>query len=70
MDTITVYVETPHASVVLLTPSGPDALAWLEANVEPGAVRLGRSLGVETRYVGPILLGACEAGFLVSVVPG
>ena len=51
-----------HGSVVTITPQTDAAQEWIDENIEPGASFFGRALGVEPRYVDPILIGIASAG--------
>jgi hypothetical protein len=57
-----------HGSVILLRAASPAGQAWVEEHVDrggyqpfPGGTRI-----VESRYLGPIITGAREAGLVVE----
>jgi len=67
MAQLTVFIEHPQASVVLVTPQDDEAREWLQEHTDPEATWLGPSLGVEARYAQDLLLGAIADGVNVKV---
>ncbi len=54
-------------TIYLLTPVTPECKGWVEEHVEYQDWNiLGNGIGIETRYVGPIVNGLEEAGFLMD----
>ncbi len=60
---IDVTVEN-HGSIVLLRPITSNARAWIDENVA-WEQSFGNAIVVEPRYVGDIVIGLIEAGFVV-----
>jgi hypothetical protein len=53
-----------HGSIVLVRPLTEDVTAWLNENVDDEAQWFGDALVVEPRYVGPLVEGLIEQGFV------
>jgi len=62
----TVFSDSPHPSIYLLTPHTPAARAWLSENVQAESYQfIGTSLAVEHRYIAEIVQGIRTAGIEV-----
>jgi hypothetical protein len=56
-----------HGSVVLIRPLTPEGRDWIETNVETeGWQWFGGAVAAEPRYIENVVLGAVEAGLVVS----
>lgn len=56
-----------HGSVLLLLADTDEGEQWLEKNIETGAMRWGKGIVAEPRFVGPIIDGAKGCGLTVTV---
>lgn len=52
-------------TVYLLRPTSPSGEAWIDENIQPGALRFGSGIVVEHRYIRDIVLGAVRDGLKV-----
>lgn len=56
-----------HGSICVLTPTSTEASKWIYENIHPEAMRWGRGVVIEPRYVEDILTGTDMAGLTVSL---
>jgi hypothetical protein len=62
----TVFSDSPHPSVYLLTPHTAAARAWPDENVQAESYQfIGTSLAVEHRYIAQIVAGIRADGMEV-----
>ena len=51
---------TGGGSVYILTPLSDAGCSWIEENVQPGALRWGRGMAIEHRYLDEIVRGILD----------
>jgi hypothetical protein len=55
-----------YGSLFLLRPTSAPGRDWLDANIQPDALKFGNAVACEPRYVRDIVLGAQADGLAVA----